>query len=111
MRIGCNIMELFLCEDCDTLATVEVFSDFNVTGNIHATGNITADGNITFGSNNPTGEDNVTFNADVASNIIPDLNNEYTLGNTDKRWADVWTTNLWSNNVIVRKICLRWLRR
>ena len=78
--------------------TVEVFSDFNVTGNIHATGNITADGNITIGDTNT---DNITFNADVASNIVPDVTNTYTLGSTDKRWADVWATNLWSDNVVI----------
>ncbi|MDA9953319.1 hypothetical protein N9D61_03145 [Planktomarina sp.] len=57
--------------------TVEVLSDMNVTGNIHATGNISADGNITLGD---ADTDNVTFNAEVASNIVPDQDRTYTLG-------------------------------
>jgi hypothetical protein len=74
--------------------TVEVFADTNVYGNIHATGNITADGNITLGDANT---DNITFAADVASNIIPDADNTYTLGESGKRWADVWTNNLFAD--------------
>jgi len=57
--------------------TVEVLADMNVGGNIHATGNISADGNITLGD---ADTDNITFNADVASNIIPDIDRTYTLG-------------------------------
>ena len=74
--------------------TVEVFADTNVYGNIHATGNISADGNITLGDANT---DNIIFAADVASNIIPDLDDTYTLGESGKRWADVWTNNLFSD--------------
>jgi hypothetical protein len=74
--------------------TVEVFANTNVYGNIHATGNISADGNITLGDANT---DNITFAADVASNIIPDLDNTYTLGESGKRWADVWTNNLFAD--------------
>jgi len=74
--------------------TVEVFADTNVYGNIHATGNITADGNITLGDANT---DNITFAADVASNIVPDQDDTYTLGESGKRWADVWTNNLFAD--------------
>ena len=56
---------------------VHVFSNMEVDGNIHATGNITADGNIVLGDANT---DNITFNADIASNIIPDEDNTYSLG-------------------------------
>ena len=51
---------------------VHVYSNMEVDGNIHATGNITADGNIVLGD---ADTDSITFNADVASNIIPDLDN------------------------------------
>lgn len=71
--------------------SVEVFNDMNVDGNIHATGNITADGNITIGD---ADTDNVTFNAEIASSIIPDANNTYTLGTSSKQWADVWVNTL-----------------
>jgi len=80
--------------------TVEVHSDLNVDGNIHATGNITADGNITIGDANT---DNVIFNADVASNIIPDITNVYSLGSDPaaggKEWNDVWVNDLRASSI------------
>jgi len=70
---------------------VEVYSNLQVEGNIHATGNISADGNITLGD---ADTDNVTFNSAVASDIIPDQTDTYKLGNSVKRWDDVWLQNL-----------------
>ena len=64
--------------------TVEVFADMNVTGNIHATGNISADGSITLGD---ADTDNVTFNAEIASNIIPDQDRTYALGSAGTQYA------------------------
>ncbi len=81
---------------------VNVHSNLNVDGNIYASGNITADGNINIGDANT---DNVIFNAEVASNIIPDIDDLYTLGSDPetggKQWNDVWVTNLISSNIIV----------
>ena len=76
--------------------TVEVLSDMNVTGNIHATGNISADGNISIGD---ADTDNVTFNAEIASNIIPDQNDTYKLGENGKIWNDVWVNQLYATSV------------
>jgi hypothetical protein len=80
--------------------TVQIFSDTRVEGNIHATGNITADGNITLGD---ADTDNVVFNAEVNSDIIPDVSNTYNLGSNPatngKRWQDTWTTNLYATVV------------
>jgi hypothetical protein len=80
--------------------TVEIFADTNVYGNIVATGSITADGNITIGDANT---DNVTFNAEIASDIVPDVTNLYSLGtdpNTGgKQWANVWTENFYAGTV------------
>ena len=67
--------------------TVEIIGDTNVHGNITATGNITANGNITIGD---ADTDNVTFNADVASNIIPDVTNTYNLGSASKKWNNAY---------------------
>jgi hypothetical protein len=80
--------------------SVEIFADTNVYGNITATGSITADGNITIGDANT---DDVTFNAEIASDIIPDATDTYTLGSDPatggKQWADVWTQNLYAGTV------------
>jgi len=45
-------------------------SDTYISGNLHATGDITFDGNITFGNANT---DIVTFDAEVASDILPQV--------------------------------------
>jgi len=74
--------------------TVDVYANTNVYGNIYATGNIRTDGNITIGDSTT---DNIVINADIASDIIPNIDDTYSLGNSDKRWADVWTNNLYAN--------------
>ena len=76
--------------------TVEVQSDMNVTGNIHATGNISADGNITLGD---ADTDSITFNAKVASNIIPDATNTYTLGESGTGWNEVFVNQITATSV------------
>jgi hypothetical protein len=76
--------------------TVEIFANTNVTGNIVATGNITADGNITIGD---ADTDTVTFNAEVDSNIIPDVTNTYNLGSSSKQWQDVRSKNIYAGTV------------
>jgi cytoskeletal protein CcmA (bactofilin family) len=79
---------------------VEVYSDVLVQGNIHATGNITADGSITLGD---ADTDNVVFNAEIASDIIPDITNTYSLGSDPnlggKEWNDVWVNNLVASSI------------
>jgi hypothetical protein len=75
----------------DGTGTVEVFADTTVHGNIHATGNITADGDIVVGDANT---DNITFNADIASDLLPDQTDFYNLGSLSKRWNNVWTNTL-----------------
>ena len=59
-----------------------------ITGNLHSTGDITIGGNVVIGSDD---NDVVIFKSDVASNIIPDVTNTYTFGDSSKRWLDVYT--------------------
>lgn len=63
----------------------------NISGNLHATGNITWDGDITFGNNNL---DSVTFNSDIASDLKPNVDKFYELGNSDNYWQHLYSTNL-----------------
>ena len=70
--------------------SVEVYADMNVSGNIHATGNITADGDIILGDQNT---DSITFNAEIASDIIPDTNLAYDIGSNSNKWANIWVNN------------------
>ena len=66
-----------------------------VTGNLHATGSITADGNITLGN---ASTDTVTFDAEVASSIIPNQNNQWNLGSPSLQWATVYANNITSTS-------------
>ena len=77
---------------------VEVYSDMDVTGNIHATGSITADGNITIGDQDT---DSLTINADIASNMVPDLTDTYNLGSAAKRWNEFFTQDLIVDNISI----------
>ena len=77
---------------------VIVGSDMDVQGNIHATGNISADGNITLGDANT---DDVVFQGEVASNIVPDADNTYTLGTPTKRWKEVNSFDITATNLNV----------
>ena len=82
---------------------VEVFSNLQVNGDIHATGNISADGNITLGD---ADTDNVTFNAEVASDIIPDTTDTYRLGNSTKRWDQVWSDTINADTITASSLVL-----
>ena len=88
--------------------SVEIYAETTVHGNLHATGNITADGNIQIGSSDQSGgnADTVAFNAEVASDIIPDANETYNLGSTDKRWNNVYTSTLYTDSVEVTDLAV-----
>jgi len=67
---------------------INLDADVEVTGSLHATGDVTFDGNFVIGSDS---NDNVSFGAELASDIIPDINNFYDIGTSSKRFSDVYT--------------------
>ena len=69
----------------------KVVNDWWIDGSLHATGNITLDGNITLGSYE---DDNVFFSADINSNIVPDIDDTYSLGSVYKKWKDLYSDYL-----------------
>ncbi len=75
---------------------VEVYSDLQVNGDVDVTGNVTIGGNITLGD---ADTDSLTFDADVASNIIPDIDDTYTLGTSTKRWNDLFVNTIEAEEV------------
>ena len=77
-------------------------SNLLVEGNLHATGNITADGTIQFGSDNT---DSIVFDAEIATDIIPDTHVAYSLGTEEKQWKTVYT-NLVNGQSISTEIVL-----
>ena len=113
LEISSNSIKTTVADDdleLSTLGTgqVQINSNVLVNGDLHATGSITADGSITIGDSNT---DSIIFNADIASNIVPDANNTYDLGEVGKEWRtsyinDVQTTTLTAANIQVNGIDL-----
>ena len=75
---------------------VEVYSDLQVNGDVDVSGNVTIGGNITLGD---ADTDSLTFDADVASNIIPDATDTYTLGTPSKRWNNLHVETITADTV------------
>ena len=80
---------------------VVINSNTFVDASLHATGDIRFDGDITFGSDDA---DSVTFNADIASDVNPDLTNTYSLGSTDKKWNTLYAQAIRGANVVVSNL-------
>lgn len=85
--------------DIDLGAVGAEFKDVYVNGigyidniqvheNAVITGNLTVNGNTTIGNANT---DTVTINADVASNLIPDLDSTRSLGDSSNYWSHTYT--------------------
>jgi hypothetical protein len=69
------------------------FSVANATGNTRVYGTFRADGDTTLNGNVTLGDaaaDTVTFTADVASNMIPSVNDTYDLGAATMAWKDLY---------------------
>lgn len=89
---GNSIVSKILNADINLVpaGTGNVVLDANVEviGSLHATGDLTFDGNFVIGSDD---NDNVSFAADLASDILPDVNNLYDIGTSSKRFSDIYT--------------------
>ena len=83
--------------------TVNFIGDTNITGNLHATGNISADGDITIGDDDT---DTVTINADIASDLIPDVTDTYTLGTADKKWSHGYFSDLTATSITTQGLVI-----
>ena len=73
------------------MSTTKYKQDLDVTGNITLSGNVTADGNVILGD---ADTDSITLNADITSNIVPDVNVTYDLGTSTKTWREVFTSKI-----------------
>jgi len=96
LNFNTNYIQNTLASDSINLTatgTINLNNDVYVTGNLHATGSITFDGNITFGDS-PT--DTVTFDAEVASDILPSETLKDNLGDTNNKWLETYSTNLYA---------------
>ena len=59
----------------------------SISGSLHVSGNLTANGTLTLGDTNT---DNISFNAEITSSIVPDLDNKFDLGSSNKEWKDLY---------------------
>ncbi|OGL67066.1 hypothetical protein A2856_01130 [Candidatus Uhrbacteria bacterium RIFCSPHIGHO2_01_FULL_63_20] len=90
---GSTTNSIFLARDNNS--TVFTIADGGSVGVGDATpdalldvaGSFQFDGDATFGD---AATDNVVFTADVNSNILPNTDDTYTLGDADQRWADLF---------------------
>jgi len=67
-----------------------------VYGNFHSTGNITADGDIGLG-NVPT--DRLRITAEIASNLIPNVDNTYDIGSSTSGWQDAYINQVYAEKL------------
>ena len=110
LRISSNIIETTVTDsdleiNTTGIGEVNINSNVLVNGNLHATGTITADGNLTLGD---ADTDSITFNADITSNIIPDITETYDLGsnpaveitpgNFGKRWRNTYAKEIFATD-------------
>lgn len=85
----------------DGTGSLNIHSNWNITGSLHATGDITFGGNLTLGDNDV---DSVDFEADVNSNIVPDQSSTYNLGSPTKKWLNLYSNFLNGQRVEVEAI-------
>jgi hypothetical protein len=71
--------------------SVTIGENLTVHGNTVIDGDTTISGNLTFGD---ATTDQVVFSADINSDIIPNANVIFNLGNTSMFWANTWTGHL-----------------
>ena len=83
---------------------VNIHSNLNVDGSVHVTGNITADGNITLGDDDT---DSITINAEIASDLVPDVTNTYNLGTVAKRWNNSWINDVVTTEANIGDVQIR----
>ena len=75
---------------------VEFYNNTNITGNLFSTGNITFGGNLTIGDDDT---DTLDFNSDVNSDIIPTPSSTQKLGNANKKWENLYSNSLSSQQI------------
>lgn len=66
---------------------VTTTGNVSVGGNLTVTGNATISGTLTFGD---ADTDSITLNAEIASDVIPDVDGTYDLGSATKEWQDLY---------------------
>jgi hypothetical protein len=81
---------------------LHIYSNTTVEGNLTITGDLHADGDITIGGNITLGNqttDTIDFVGGIASDIIPKLDNNVSLGAPSLAWKNLYAYNLYLGNI------------
>lgn len=81
---------------------VDIQSSARVDGDLHIVGNISADGNFVIKGDITIGDepsDTITINAAIKSSLIPETSNTYSLGNSGRRWKDLYSNSITAENL------------
>ena len=70
----------------------------DIDGDLYVTGNIRADGTLTLGDSTT---DDIIFNADINSNIIPNITDIFNIGSALKRWNELYTVKAEIGNIAI----------
>ena len=71
-------------------------SNVNIDGNVDVTGDLTLAGDITIGDE---ATDSLEIIGGINSNVIPSENSTFTLGTVSKQWSNVYTNNLYVDDI------------
>jgi hypothetical protein len=84
------------------IGNIQLQANTNITGNLDVTGNISATGSITIGGNIIIGDestDTITINASIRSDLIPEVDNLYDIGDPTYRWNDIYVNNFYTTAI------------
>ena len=79
-------------------------SEINITGTINASEDVNITGNLTTQGLTTIGDqvtDTVKFDAEVTSNIIPNVSDTYNLGTSNKRWNYTWLSQIDTDQITI----------
>lgn len=77
---------------------INLNSNVSVTEDLSITGNIAIDGNLIFGNNDT---DRIDFNSKINSDLIPNLDKQYTLGSNSYNFLDAYINQWISDNFVI----------
>ena len=70
---------------------INLLDNVDITGNLDVSGDVTIGGNITIGDE---ATDNITIVAGIASNLVPDTTDTYSLGTSTNIWSKLWVSEI-----------------
>lgn len=80
----------------DGTGLVDIQGDLNITGDLYVTGDISTDGNLTVGN---AITDTVTINSRIASDVIPDADDTYSIGSSSRVWSELYSDQIITNTI------------